>query len=341
MKFTKTQIRKIGEKFQHKLINVEDQEFNECINEWRRAHQYPLEIVYDYIVKLSNQIDNAICSSRLKRVSSIKEKLLRKNSNTHLQTMGDIAGCRLIVNNFKEIDYCINKISEKFEVSKINYHIDGLKTSGYTGVHVICKFSKSEKLLYDGLMVEIQLRTKNQHTWATTVEILDLIRDTKMKTGQIVKGYSEFMKLSATLLYGLEENKSKDLNINIDKLIKRMGYLNKKLNIEKKINAYNDTLYPLNLDKPKSGYSVICMHRGSNYCTIKYFSDNKEEALKKYFELEKDTNSKRDDKYPLLAYCNNVDSLYEAFPNYFSIFSVSLFNLINGAQKQIKSNKNQ
>lgn len=329
MKFTKTQIRKIGEKFQDHLIDGDTQEFNDCINEWRRAHQSPLETVYDYIVELSNEIDNSICSSRLKRVSSIKEKLLRKNSNTHLQTMGDIAGCRLIVDNFKEIDYCLRKITEKFDVLNVNYHTEGLQTSGYTGVHVICKFDKTDKLLFNGLKVEIQLRIKHQHTWATTVEILDLICGTRMKTGQIVDGYSEFMKASAILLHYLDTDKNLH-QINPPKeLLNNIDFLNKKLNIEKKIDAYNDTLFPLALNKPTPGYSIIRVHKGSNYCTIKYFGDKKEEALNKYFELEKDQNTQRDDKYPLLAYCINVENLPEAFPNYFSKFSTSLFDLIN------------
>ena len=90
-----------------------------------------------------------------------------------LRTMGDIAGCRVIVSNLKDL----NKFQRwlKKEVSKVGVELKLMhdylkepKTDGYRSVHYQIK--------YDSHKVEVQLRTSLQHSWATSVEVIDTMK---------------------------------------------------------------------------------------------------------------------------------------------------------------------
>ncbi|QDK34761.1 hypothetical protein DM450_0090 [Sphingomonas sp. IC081] len=61
------------------------------------------------------------------------------------------------------------------------------KGTGYRGIHDVYKHfprgsvRSQEKKPWDGLLVEVQYRTRAQHAWATAVEISDLLDGERTK----------------------------------------------------------------------------------------------------------------------------------------------------------------
>ena len=74
----------------------------------------------------------------------------------------------------------------RHEPNKYNY-IDHPKSTGYRGIHDVYRHyprgstRSQEKKPWDGLLVEIQYRTRAQHAWATAVEISDLLDGERTK----------------------------------------------------------------------------------------------------------------------------------------------------------------
>ncbi|MCV5264143.1 GTP pyrophosphokinase, partial [Escherichia coli] len=58
------------------------------------------------------------------------------------------------------------------------------KKSGYGGVHLVysCYKGQKEEHEWKKAKVEVQLRTELQHAWATSLEIIDTLEQTKLKT---------------------------------------------------------------------------------------------------------------------------------------------------------------
>jgi len=74
----------------------------------------------------------------------------------------------------------------RHEPDKYNY-IEHPKATGYRGIHDVYRHyprgttRSQEKKPWDGLLVELQYRTRAQHAWATAVEISDLLDGERTK----------------------------------------------------------------------------------------------------------------------------------------------------------------
>lgn len=161
------------------------------VNNWRSAHGYPLQVIKMTLKQRAIEIDrSAIIAQRLKRLPSILSKLRREKS-MKLTQMQDIGGCRAVLSSIAYVDRLVASYQKakiknptgRHEQTSIKDYIACPKADGYRGVHLIYKYRSrsSEHKIYTDQKVEIQIRTKLQHAWATAVEIVDAF------TGQALK----------------------------------------------------------------------------------------------------------------------------------------------------------
>jgi hypothetical protein len=108
-----------------------------------------------------------------------------------LSRMHDIAGCRIIfddVDTLREFRKYFHKTRAKHDLlsedDRYNY-LENPKTSGYRGIHDVYRFKLDEGdgRAWNGLRIELQYRTRVQHSWATAVEISDIIHSKRLKFG--------------------------------------------------------------------------------------------------------------------------------------------------------------
>src|SRR6266567_7569194 len=152
-------------------------------NNWRSSHSYPLQAVKMTLRKRARQVDNrAIIAQRLKRLSSISAKLVR-NRQMHLSQMQDIGGCRAVLKDMAKVNGLVKLYTESWaknpkvraEFVKAFDYINGPKIDGYRGIHLIYKYRSASRRhrVWKGLRIEIQIRSRLQHAWATAVETVD------------------------------------------------------------------------------------------------------------------------------------------------------------------------
>ena len=95
----------------YKLISKDfyDKEAHEAIGEWRSHNIYALERASGLLENIvrSLKLKNCYMGQRLKRLVSIKEKIL-KSKGMRLTKMQDIVGVRLVVKDLRELGRVIN-----------------------------------------------------------------------------------------------------------------------------------------------------------------------------------------------------------------------------------------
>lgn len=102
-------------------------------------------------------------SSRLKRIDSVIDKLRR--GDFRLTGINDIAGCRLIVPGLIEQDEAVSVITAIFPGCRVTDYRERQHISGYVAVHLNVRSSQNQ-------LVEIQVRTRRQNSWAILSERL-------------------------------------------------------------------------------------------------------------------------------------------------------------------------
>ena len=153
------------------------------LQDYRQTFRAPIARVFSTVLKLARRVDKqAIVTFRIKRIDTIIEKLIRLNEketgSMQLSRMGDIAGCRCILNtaNVEKLYGLLADVKQEFGADvKVKDHINPPKDDGYRSLHVYVKDKETNK------SVEIQIRDIKQHNWATLVEIVDLLYGTQYK----------------------------------------------------------------------------------------------------------------------------------------------------------------
>jgi len=174
-------------------MQIVDEGSLEVIKNWRAAHHFPLQIVKMMLKGRAKRIDpQALVSQRMKRLPSIQNKLIRGQSETmRLSQMQDIGGCRAVLKHISDVDRLMALFREGSAENPTGRHkmvgtrdyIADPKADGYRGVHYVFRYQSPspDRSAWNGLRIEIQVRSKLQHAWATAVETVDTF------TGQSLK----------------------------------------------------------------------------------------------------------------------------------------------------------
>jgi ppGpp synthetase/RelA/SpoT-type nucleotidyltranferase len=171
-----TRINKIGENIAARGGVITPEELEE-LQEFRTSFSKPLVNVFNKTRELADKVNqSSIIAFRLKRIDTIINKLSREKE-MDLSRMGDIGGVRCIFYNEVEVYKAKEMIENTFESGgKTRDYIREIRRDiGYKSIHMYVKDPKSKK------RIEIQLRTRNHHNWATLIEITDLLYDLRLK----------------------------------------------------------------------------------------------------------------------------------------------------------------
>jgi putative GTP pyrophosphokinase len=170
------------------------------VQDFRAEHGAPLTnraagLRY-YVVK-NDPGQLPIIAQRLKRLVTIVDKLERE-PKMNLARMGDIGGCRAVLSSQTAV-YAVArdvKRQRRWEVVNEHDYVVCPKESGYRAVHLIVR--------YDGHLIEVQLRTPQQHAWAEFVEGADRRLGMRLKFGDGPPEDSEYYRVAASLLAAQE-----------------------------------------------------------------------------------------------------------------------------------------
>lgn len=126
------------------------------MDEYRRSFADAYETV---VSTIRNELALDVTGRPAKSTTSIREKLLRES--IRLSQIQDIAGCRVIVLGVKDQEIVMDSIQSLFNDIVVVDRREKPRTAN-RAVHVIIK--------QDDKVIEIQVRTALQHSWAELSE---------------------------------------------------------------------------------------------------------------------------------------------------------------------------
>lgn len=156
--------------------------------QWRAQHRKPLVDVRRLLYQRMRLAKaKGFVVQRLKRLPSVEAKL-RRFSTMKLSQMQDIGGCRAVVSSVSAVQDLHRRCRDGGQAHEISRTTDYLlepKKDGYRSVHLVYSYkSRHEKnQAWNGRKIEIQIRSQLQHAWATAVETVDVLHETRMKIG--------------------------------------------------------------------------------------------------------------------------------------------------------------
>ncbi len=163
-------------------------------NSWRDSHAFPMRSIRHSVIRyMYNQEIQGISAARLKRMKAIRMKLDRIHVGLH--QLQDLGGCRFILPTIADVQKLTGILRAQLPHtlrSEKNY-IAEPKSDGYRSQHMMYTYiGRKGRVIYDGRRIELQVRTKLQHSWATTVEAVGLFRGEQLKNQQ---GSDQWLRL--------------------------------------------------------------------------------------------------------------------------------------------------
>jgi len=329
-KFSKSQTDNAGKTLCDSSTSQEDKfQALEVLSNWRASHSYPMHIFKKRLKRVSQSIDKrALSSQRLKRVPSIIKKLKRKydgnKATMNLTQMQDIAGCRAImpnVNLARQLyqQYYINGNLKHKKVNEKNY-INEPKSDGYRSIHLVYRFkSDKNKDIYNGLLVEIQIRSKLQHIWATAVETVDFFTGQAIKSNEGEKEWKIFFKLVSSAFAKIEKTPTvPGTPLDVNELKQAIKEKEKELQVIKKMENWTKSirLFEDMKNKKNAHFFLLELDTIQEKLIITAYSKKQEEkALEDYAKAERKIYGKPE--YDVVLVGAEIEELKKAYPNYF------------------------
>jgi putative GTP pyrophosphokinase len=215
----KSSVRRAGEAIARGTANEND---FALVDQWRSSHGYVINTFQAYLRNhISSQNVDVVFAQRLKRRNTVIDKLTRRDSSGNslindVVAMHDFAGCRMIFENIEELrtfrsymhsSAVTKNVKHQLRHEPLKYdYIERPRPSGYRGIHDVYRHfprgsERSEpKKAWDGLLVEIQYRTRVQHAWATAVEISDLLDGERTKFEMDASERGQFFAVASELI---------------------------------------------------------------------------------------------------------------------------------------------
>jgi hypothetical protein len=244
--------------------------------------------------------------------------------------MQDIGGCRAVIRSVAHVDRLVslyeaavakNPTARAQFVKKYDY-IAEPKRDGYRSVHLIFKYRSSarEKRPWNGLRIELQIRSRLQHAWATAVETVDIFTAQALKTGGGKEEWRRFFLLMAAAIAGFERRPScPECPEDPVQLRNELRAAERNLNVTSALRSWTEAM---NVLPPRTtrdaGVYLLYLDAAEDIAEITGFTDAEQaKASEAYLATERLIRDKPTAQAVLVS-AGSVQALRTAFPNYFA-----------------------
>ncbi|VVB81254.1 Region found in RelA / SpoT proteins [uncultured archaeon] len=306
------------------------------LDNWRASHSYPLHIFQMTLLNKTKRVEKKstpIVAQRLKRAPAILYKLSRhyygRAPSMKLYQMQDIGGCRSVLPTISQARKLYEEHYLKGDLKHIRRgekdYVKIPKEDGYRSFHLIYEYKSKNKakMVYNGLLIEIQIRSKLQHVWATAIETVDFFTRQALKTNEGEKEWFDFFRLVSSAFAMMERCPIVPGTIADEKkLYSEIKRKAASLNVIKKMKSWKEAMKFFDRDVKKSftndtQFFLLELDILGEKLNITGFKKDKEQtAIEEYARLEKRHSGKKDFDVVLVGF-NSFKDLKKAYPNYF------------------------
>ncbi|MBC8287578.1 MAG: RelA/SpoT domain-containing protein [Nitrospinae bacterium] len=325
LNYSKTKVNKAGKIL---IANSSTQRellwAHSVLSNWRACHGHPINTFQALLrTRIKAISGKAFAAQRLKRTPSIIEKLKRFDT-MQLTQMQDIGGLRAVVNRLHQVNrlYKEYKLGKRFEhelFSEKNY-IDAPKKEGYRGIHLIFRYKNRLVPDYDGLYIELQLRTKLQHNWATAVETMSTFLKQALKASEGERRWLEYFEIVGSAFAHLEETTLVPgyKGLTQEQTFAMVASKEKQLGVLDKLRGYSRAVETIGVRNKKASYHLVILNYGTKTVRIKAFSKSQLDVASEEYSLEEEKAANLGEKIEVvLVSAGTIKDLKKAYPNYF------------------------
>jgi hypothetical protein len=250
-----------------------------------------------------------------------------------LTQMQDIGGCRAVLSTVAQVKKRVAKYKEFHAKSpKDRSDWDGSdnfdyilqpKPDGYRSVHLVFSYkSTSAKwAMYNGQLIEVQIRSKLQHLWATAVETAQIFTGQALKSK--VKSASDdwlrFFALTSSA-FALREKSptvpgtSSDANEIVSELVEIL----RRTKIIQNLWGWSSIVRHLEIRHTRGArFYLLSLNLVKGALHVRPFKPEEEHlSQREYEKAEKDTEGDPNTQVVLVS-VDHVESLRKAYPNYY------------------------
>ena len=292
------------------------------INHWRACHAYPINTFQATLRgRVKRVCGSGLVATRLKRLPSISKKL-EINHGMQLARMQDVGGLRAVVETVSQVRklhelYCDGSLAH--ELVDTDDYIATPKDSGYRSLHLIYRYKNPGAAPYEGLSLELQLRTRLQHAWATAVETIGSFLNQALKSSEGPAEWLEYFKIVSSAFALMERCPvavtHKDLAPQeVYRLATKMG---ERLDVKRKLNAFAVAANAISSNSARGNFHLIVLNSTERTVSLSSYGKKRlDEANAAYAEAEHIASQNADMQTVLVA-TSSVEALRRAFPNYF------------------------
>ena len=313
-----------------------------ALSEWRTLFYRPID-TYQALLrrKIKDQgIKSAIVAQRLKRTPSIVAKL-RRFPEMQLDRMQDIGGVRAVLNSVEEVrDIHQAIIGGRHKHSPVippKDYITEPKQDGYRGIHQVFRYSTTQHEELEGMLIEVQIRTKLQHYWATAVETLGVIEKSSFKTGAGDEKFKHFFRLSSAL-FSIHEKQpvmAAMRDKTVTEIVDEFNALEAELGVFEKLQAFTSVVKAFSgvENKKNNGYYLLILDTEKKMTSFIPFASDQLQLAERMYMLMEQQEKENSSVDVVLAAAGDMKDLRTAYPNYFVDTKAFIANLKSICEK--------
>jgi hypothetical protein len=296
---------------------------------WRAAHQAPVNLLQSVVRSRLPEcgVHGATIGGRQKRVPTILDKIRRLPHYKPWQFQ-DIGGVRVVVDTTGQVDALVENLIARRPIGFEQFraptdYLRSPRATGYRSFHLMYEYRAQlgEPPHLDGLHVELQIRTRRQHWWATANEVVGFSLDQQLKYAQGDPRWLRFFELAGSV-FAQEDGLpvAQGLEQDAGALKAEFLALRDELNVIEELNKFGIVSVPLKVlevDK-NSPYYLLEIHRRKGMISMRpYPADAIEQAVRDYQAAEaaalNDTSID-----VLLVSAENWSEIRTIYQNYFT-----------------------
>lgn len=294
----------------------------EVLANWRACHGYPINTFQATLRQKLKAIDkHAIVAQRLKRAPSVIFKLQRFNT-MKLSQMQDIGGLRAVVSSVarvRKLEANYRQSNFRHELVSSKDYIQAPKADGYRSVHLVYRYANERAPEYDGLLLELQFRTRLQHAWATAVETMGTFLGQALKSGQGARSWREFFEISSAALTHEESTPPVPgyERLTRQEVFARVARAERELHVLNKLRGFSIAADKITAERGAGSYHLVVLDSSNRSVSIRPFPVSQlEQANIQYAKIE-ERAQRGEQVEAVLVSAGPIEALKKAYPNYF------------------------
>ncbi len=296
----------------------------EILANWRARHNYPINTFQATLRdKLKTVDEEAIVAQRLKRIPSIVEKL-KRYPGMQLARMEDIGGLRAIVSDLDGVRRLYEGYRQahfKHVLYKEHDYIQKPKETGYRSIHLVYQYRNDlneEARNHNGLLLEVQLRTRLQHAWAAAVETAGTMLNCQLKSGEGPPEWLDFFAATGSAFAHLEKQPPVPGYQHLSALetYQLVARLAQQLMVRQKLSGFSAVIDNTQAHEGRTYYLLSLDPVAGSVQTWAYGRDSFELATSDYLKAEEAILTGSQQQAVLVA-TKSIEDLRWAYPSFF------------------------